>query len=338
VEDWASDYSIPLGLTSSVTVFSNRQIIVFLLKSDVVKVTLWWDGSDMAAQTSYAYMPGPFSDNPQGGTLNNGKLNMQFSSDFNVTSTVGSSTSRTSFMLINKTKSSYGASLAYVIYNGVVRDIVQQEAEWNNYVRVNKNCANLYANIVLTLPAGTSYFTYQLKLMFIDSTAHPRTITDLVPLQLYSSPSSLLVQTEFGTMGSIPVVVNGTGTFSDYGGGTAHHWSQIINNSTGTGAGIMFTEASNQQLYFFDSKGSIPGATGALKVNSTTRTIELAPVTSLHQVSGYNTPSGEEVTWYGAVATFDANAIPIYELNGGAPVGLWMLVEVMPRATVTGES
>ena len=35
IEDWASNYQIPLGLTSNTTVFGNRQMIVFLLKSQV---------------------------------------------------------------------------------------------------------------------------------------------------------------------------------------------------------------------------------------------------------------------------------------------------------------
>ena len=81
-------------------------------------------------------------------------------------------------MRINNEASTYGAGLAYVIYNGPVRDIVQQEAEWNGGA---VNCPNIYANIVLTLPANVTYFTYQLRLMFINST-QPRTITDLCPL------------------------------------------------------------------------------------------------------------------------------------------------------------
>ncbi len=55
IEDWASKYQIPLGLTSNSTVFGNRQMIVFLLTSKVTDFTVWWDGSDVAAQTPLAF-------------------------------------------------------------------------------------------------------------------------------------------------------------------------------------------------------------------------------------------------------------------------------------------
>jgi hypothetical protein len=335
VEDWAADYSIPLGLTSSVTIVSNRQMVVFILTSEVVEVTLWWDGRDTATQTPLAYTNTIFTqDNPNNGFLSNGILSLAIGSEFRVTSTKGSSSSVSTFMRINNEDSIYGAGEAIVIHHGIVRDVVQQEAEWEGGA---DGCPNIYANIVLTLPAGASYYTYQLKLMFIDSSTQTRTITDLVPLQLSTSPSSPIAQTENGTIGSTPRVANGTGTFRDYSGSgsTKHQWSQIMNNVTGVGAGIMFTTLANQQLYFFDSIAG--GSTGALNVSSTARTIELAPVTSLHAVSNYNTPSGAEVTWYGAVATFDGSTSPIYDFNNGSPLGLWMLIENLPMATVTAE-
>ena len=33
-------------------------------------------------------------------------------------------------MRINQENSTYGAGVAYVIHHGIVRDVVQQEAEW----------------------------------------------------------------------------------------------------------------------------------------------------------------------------------------------------------------
>ena len=105
-------------------------------------------------------------------------------------------------MRINTENSTYGAGLAYVIHNGIVRDIVQQEAEWGtggSGVGGADNCPNVYANIVLTLPANATYYTYQLRLMFINST-QPRTITDLCPIELTTSLSSLQLQTENGTV------------------------------------------------------------------------------------------------------------------------------------------
>jgi hypothetical protein len=336
VEDWASSYRIPLGMSSNETVFSNRQMIVFLMNTDVTEVTLWWNGSDIATQTPLAYTNTRFNDNIGSRTLNNGKMTLNFGSDFNpVTSTVGGVTTTANFMRINNEDSVYGAGLAYVIYNGVVRDIVQQEAEWSGGA---DGCPNLYANTVLTLPAGTSYYTYQLRLMFINSTGHSRTITDICPIRLSSSVSNL-AQTENGTLGTSPVVVNGTGLFYNYapaGNWTAHHWSQLINTATGAGSGIMFTDTQNQELYFFDTAGASHGATGALNVSSSARTIELAPVSPLHSVTSYTTPSGEDVTWQGAVVTFDGNTTPVYKRNAdNSQSGLWILVEYQPRITVT---
>ena len=328
MEDWASEYRVPLGLTSDYTVFSNRQMLVFLLNRDVSEFTLWWDGSDLATQTPYSYTPGSFSDNPSGGTLNNGKLELHFGSGFTVTSTFGSTISTANFMRINGYASNYGAGLAYVIYNAPVRDIVQQEAEWGSSHLAN-SCPNIYANMVLTLPAGTSYFTYQLRLMFLNS-QRDRTITDLSPIQLSSSITTL--QTENGTINNIAV---GTGSFSnnDYPSGwTAHHWSQF-NGTNSAGTGIMFTDVANQRLYAFDAVAG--SSTGALKTSTSSRTIELAPI-ALHQVSPFR--DALDVTWHGAVATFDASATPIYKLNeAGKPIGLWILVEFQPEITVTAE-
>jgi hypothetical protein len=333
IEDWASEYRIPLGLTNNATVFSNRQMIVFLINVNVSKVTVWWNGSDTATQTPNAYTNIYFTEDDQDNSrLTNGKLTLQFGSSFTVTSTVGSASSIANFMRINSEASTYGAGLAYVIHHGVVRDIVQQEAEWGTDMGGGGayNCPNVYANIVLTLPAKATYYTYQLRLMFIDST-QLRNITDLCPMKLTTSIDQL--QTENGTVKGIPIVANGTGSFYNFTSGTwtAHHWSQFISGSQG--AGIMFTNATNQQLYVFDSMP--PGtSTGALKTNNSTKTIELLPVT-LRQVQF---TYALDVTWHGAIATFDSSATPIYTLQGTAPTGLWLLVEYQPTITVTSEN
>jgi hypothetical protein len=330
VEDWASEYRIPLGLTNNATVFSNRQMIVFLVNVNVSKVTVWWDGSDMATQTPKAYTNIYFTgDDQDHNRLTNGKLSLEFGGSFTVTSTVGSVSSTANFMRINSEASTYGSGLAYVIHHGVVRDVVHQEAEWGTDMGGGGayNCPNVYASIVLTLPANATYYTYQLRLMFINST-QPRTITDLCPIKLTTSIDQL--QTENGTVNGIPIVANGTGNFSS--SVWAHHWSQFMSGAQG--AGIMFTNASNQQLYVFDSTS--PGTpTGALKTNSSSQTIELSPVT-LRQVSAFT--SALDVTWHGAVATFNSATTPMYTLQGTAPTGLWLLVEYPPKITVASES
>jgi hypothetical protein len=235
-------------------------------------------------------------------------------------------------MRINGETSDYGSSLACVIHHGIVRDVVQQEAEWDTEMGGGGayNCPNVYANIVLTLPATATYYTYQLRLMFIDST-QPRNITDLCPIKLTTSIDQL--QTENGTVNGIPIVTNGTGSFYNFTSGawTAHHWSQFISGTQG--AGIMFTNATNQQLYVFDSIAG--NSVGALKVDNSTKTIELLPVARYSADFNY----ALDVTWHGAVATFDSAATtPIYTMQGTAPTGLWLLVEYQPKITVTSES
>lgn len=331
IEDWASEYRIPLGLTNNATVFNNRQMIVFLVNVTVSKVTVWWNGSDTAIQTPNAYTNIYFTGDDQGNSrLTNGKLALQFGGSFTVTSTIGSVSSTANFMRINNEASTYGSGLAYVIHHGVVRDVVRQEAEWGTSgsgIGGADGCPNVYANIVLTLPAKATYYTYQLRLMFVDST-QLRNITDLCPIKLTSSIDQL--QTENGTVNGIPIVTNGTGNFSS--SIWAHHWSQFISGTQG--AGIMFTNASNQQLYVFDPIP--PGTpTGLIKTNNSTKTIELLPAT-LRQIQF---KYALDVTWHGAVATFDTNATtPMYTMQGTAPTGLWLLVEYPPKITVSSES
>jgi hypothetical protein len=336
IEDWASNYQIPLGLTSNTTVFSNRQMIVFLLNSKVTDFTVWWDGSDAAAQTPLAYTNRYFTnDNTGASTLTNGNVTLQFGS-FNVKSTVvGTTTSSTAtFMRINQENSTYGAGLSYVIHHGIVRDIVQQEAEWGtggSGIGGADGCPNLYANIVLKLPANSTYYTYQLRIMFINST-QARSITDLSPIQLTTSLSSPQLQTENGTLAGFPTLQNGTGTFlnATSGSWTAHHFSQFLSD-TGKGAGIMFTDIANQKLYAFDSfSGS--SSKGALKASS--GLLELLPVSSSLVQFTY----AYDITWQGAVATFDSTT-PICSLyDGTTPAGLWILAEYPPTLTVIAKS
>ena len=85
----------------------------------------------------------------------------------------------------------------------------------------------------------------------------------------------------------------------------------------------MFTDEANKMLYTFDTSTI---KTGALKVG--TQTIELCPITS-----SVSFTYAKDVTWYGAVVTFDGTT-PIY----GDGSGLWITVEHPPTITVTTES
>jgi hypothetical protein len=326
VEDWASNYRIPLGLANNASVFCSRTMLVFLVNSNVSKVTIWWNGSDTATQTPYAFVNRYFTgDDPNNDLLTNGILRLQFGSGFTVTSTVGSRSATANYMRINNDASEYGSSLAYAITWGVVRDVIHQEAEWSNGAT---NCPNLYAHIVLTLPANVTYYTYQLRLMFVDS-SQARTITNLCPIRLTGLSGTAM--TENGTASGYPLVTNGTGTFYNSSSSlSAHHWSQFWSSGS-KGAGIMFTDSANQMLYFFDSIAA--GKTGALKPDTSQGRIELLPVT-LTQV-GFT--YALDVIWYGAVVTFDGTT-PIYKQQGGNTSGLWIIVESPPTVAVITET
>ena len=336
IEDWASNYRNPLGMANNASLFCSRNMIVFLVNSHVSKFTIWWNGSDDAVQPSLAYENIYFDDDTTGaGKLDNGILQLTLpfgNSNYDILSTVGGVTSRTKLMRFNTDEyPTYGSNLAYIIYNGVVRDIIHQEAEWGGGI-TGPDCPNVYSQIVITLPAKVTYYTYQLRLMFINS-EQQRTITDLCPIRVSTSYST--IQTEDGMSGDYPNVVTGSGTFynNTAGGWTPHHWSQISYDTSNTrGAGIMFTDSANRQLYRFDSISG--GASGALKTNTNVnpRTIELLPVTSGHQAQ-FTYPL--DVTWHGAVITFD-NLTPIYKTSNES--GLWILVEYPPIVTVTAES
>jgi hypothetical protein len=225
-------------------------------------------------------------------------------------------------MRINGAWSGYGSMPTYVIFNGTVRDIIHQEAEFGGGVT---NCPNFYTDIVLTLPANVNYYTYQLRIMFINST-QPRTITNLCPVRL-SVPTGQ-PQTENDVSSGYPTVSSAIGLYYNKSASeSTHHWSQFINGTKG--AGIMFTDAGNQQLYVFDSLAG--NSTGALSVtNSTGNLIELQPVSNMKSVSFTN---ALDVVWTGAIATFDGTD-PIYN-NGVSVAELWKSVESLPIITVS---
>ena len=333
VEDWASNYMVPLGLASNESIFSNNNMLVFLVNNEVSEVTLWWDGNDTAIQTSYAWENRYFTDSvPDRYTalLSNGILSLSVRRvgsplRFVVTSTVGGSTSTAEFLRINKEEPVFWAETAYVIINGVVRDIIQQEPEYSGGVQ-DPDCPNFYTQIVLTLPANATYYTYSLRTIFVDSANKSRTVEDLSVVQLSGLSGSPM--TENGTIAIYPNPSNSTGAFSDCSPtGWDHHWSQFV-SETNTGAGVMFTDSGNEQLYAFDSVAG--NKTGALVVydGGGSKSIEVNPV----ELNPVSFDTARDLTWYGAVVTFSNESI----YHGGDDVGLWVMVEHPPAVVLDG--
>jgi hypothetical protein len=247
------------------------------------------------------------------------RLVIEVDSGFTISSTVGSSVAQADFLRINGEDPVYGADPSYVVYNGSVRGIVQQEAEWGGGI---SGCPNLYAQIVLTLPANTTYYTYIIRPIFVDS-LQSRTITELNALHLTVSNGQQL--TENGTLGGVPNTSNVTGLFYNLSSSTgwAHHWSEFISGTTG--AGIMFPDSDNQKLYHFDDIAT--NKTGALKVTSSGRTIEFNPV----EMESASFQTALDISWHGAIVNFDGTD-QIYPESGY--IGLWVMVEYPPTVTI----
>jgi len=317
VENWASSYQIPLGLAGNNSLLNNNRMLVFLVNNAISEVTLWWDGNDRATQTSYAYENIYFNDNPSSGILRNGFLRLDINNFYVVSRVLGNSTSyRADFLRVNDELPTYGAQPAYVIYNGVVRDIIQQEPEYSGGVA---GSPNFYSQVFLTLPANTPYYTYAARTIFVNS-SQSRIVSDLSAIQISGLSGTPL--TEDGTDGVYPETSSSTVLFYDGSPtGWDHHWSQV--SSGNSGAGLMFTDLYNQKLYTFDS--IVDDKTGALNV--TASRIEFNPVEQI-SVSPFKNPL--DVTWYGAVVTF--NGEPIYPSSGSN--GLWVMVEYPPSVTV----
>ena len=320
VENWASSYRIPLGLAGNESLLNNNNMLVFLVNNAISEVTLWWDGNDAATQTSYAWENVYFNDNPSSGILRNGFLRLDIitnNGNFYVESRVlGNSTSyRADFIRINDKLPTYGAQPAYVIYNGVVRDIIQQEPEYKDGVA---DSPNFYSQVFLTLPANAPYYTYAARTIFLNS-SQSRSVSDLSAIQISGLSGTPL--TEDGTDGVYPETSSSPGLFYDGSPtGWDHHWSQI--SSGNAGAGVMFTDGDNQNLYVFDTSSK----RGALNIQS--NLIEVNPVDSALSPVSFTT--SRDLVWYGAVVTF--NGEPIYPSSGYT--GLWVMVEYPPSVAV----
>jgi hypothetical protein len=344
VEDWGSNYRVPLGLSTNASVFSNKNMLVFLLTqnqmNNVTNFRIWWDGRDSAVQTSYATTNRYFQqDNWQNGTLRNGKLTLRISGSFVINSTVGTSSVSAQFMRVNSQGANYGSGQSYVIHHGIVRDIVQQEAEWTNGIT---NSPNLYSQLVVMLPANATYYTYALRTIFINS-SQSRTVSDLSIIRL----SMLCAKTKWGSGYGQTLAENGTNAgfpttviianmtqpfynFSSTQTGWMHHWSEYIKNNNG--GGIMFTNTSNVKLYTFDKIAA--AKTGALDVSDSTQSTNKNVVIGVNPVERFSASFQYplDVTWYGAVANFDGTD-PIYRSSDQR--GLWVIVENPPIISIS---
>ncbi len=331
VEDWASDYMVPLGLSSNDTLFSDTNMLVFMVDNEVSEVTLWWNGNDTATPSSFAWQnnfSGDVSDTYDI-TLSNGNidLNVQISGGaLTVGSTSGFTSSDAEFLRINGEHPTFGAGTSVVIADGSVRTILQQEPEYSGGAT---NCPNFYAQLYFTLPLNTNYYTYTSRLLFVESSPSlGRILTNLNVVEVDASTGNAL--TENGTSSGYPVPDGSTGSYYDQSPSTRdHHWSEFISGSSGTG--VMFRDVDSN-LYNFDN--IIGSDTGAIVVEQTgypsfNRIIEVNPV----DLDSVDFDNSLDTVWTGAVVTFSGE--PIHPTSGN--MGLWVMVENPPTVSMEEE-
>jgi hypothetical protein len=335
VEDWGSSYQVPFGMTSNTTIFNENCMIVFLINHDVTKATLWWDGSDEAIQTPYAYKNVYFTnDDPTGKKLDNGKITLDlshFSGDNGyVRSTTKTSiiTSDTTFLRINSETPTYGSDPSYTIHHGVVRDIIQQEPEWSGGVA---SSPDFYGHVVLTLPANTNYYTYKARVIYVPTT-RTRDLSELSAIQVKAPTGNYSQRTEDGTQAGKPLTSPSTLL---YDGGIAHQhqWSEYIGTDN-KGAGLIMRSSFNERLYTFDE--AVGQHTGSISIDTTNKIIELNPI-DIERFAYNEFHQGVDVSWIGAIINFGSgNAVDsIYPPPSGGDIGLWILVEYPPIVSIS---
>lgn len=240
--------------------------------------------------------------------------------------------STTEFLRINGRTPTYGSTLSYTIHHGVVRDIVQQEAEWSSGIT---DCPDLYSHIVITLPANSNYYTFSVRTIFLPSD-QDRDISDLSVIQLSVDRGQALTENGMNNGFPSPSTSPPT-TFYDGGTAWAHHWSEYI-DANNRGSGLMFRNFTNTRLYAFDSFAG--DTTGAIELFPGAREIEMNPVERFpindFQVS-------YDISWHGAVVIFGsgnpADTIFPYEEDFDYETdtlyqGLWILVEETPSVSL----
>ncbi len=337
VEDWGSNYQVPFGMTSNSTIFNENCMIVFLINHNVTKATLWWDGSDNAVQTQYAYRNVYFTgDDTAGNKLDNGKIILDLSNFSGNNGYVKSTTktspvdSSTTFLRVNSQYPTYGSKLSYTIHHGVVRDVIQQEPEWSGGVA---SSPDFYGHVVLTIPANTNYYTFRARIIYVP-TNQTRNLSDLSVIQIKAPTVSGTFNqlTEDGLLSGVPKTSGGT---LFYDGGTAHQhqWSEYISASN-RGIGVIMRSYYNDALYFFDDV--IGQHTGAISIDTTNKKIELDPIATARAFPVNGFKQSADVTWVGAIVHFSSGVAgdTIYPTTGGN-IGLWVLVEYPPTVSIS---
>jgi len=164
-----------------------------------------------------------------------------------------------------------------------------------------------------------------------------RDITELSTIQLYADRGQAL--TEDGISASKPIPsTSPPNMFYDGGSAWSHHWSEFI-DANNKGAGIMFRNVTNKNLYAFDDMAG--NKTGAFEIFTSSQKIEFNPI-ARYSIDDFQ--DAYDIAWHGAVVTMGSGlpteTIFPYEVSyfyneADLYLGLWILVEHPPTVTVT---
>ncbi|PSO09456.1 hypothetical protein B9Q04_00255 [Candidatus Marsarchaeota G2 archaeon BE_D] len=338
VEDWASDYTVPLGLAGNETLFSSFQMVAALVAPSKTKsLTVYWEGLDSWNQTPYAipctqqsrqYFTAKQSCT-SGSTIMNGALSIDTSklqgNQVQLLVSVGGKTFTVSFVRADGQTSMNNGGISYTLVPGVVRDIIQVEPE--NFAGFN-NAYSVYFQLVLLIPADTNYIEVFQRAFFVNVPSNTqRNVNDLMLNSIQVNGGSIFIQNSPNSASQQWSEVQlGTQVFDQYNqttqnkkqaivGGQYHLWGMICSAlaspqqqssdpcspSKGFTVGFIMAQSQLQSLYGFTNSVGQCGGGVLASASSTTNVLEIDPVLAPTCSQGIGFDGSYTISWWGAL-------------------------------------
>jgi hypothetical protein len=198
VEDWASNYTVPLGLAGNLTLFSDFQMVVVEAYTNTQTITISWNGLDSTNQTPYS-IPGTVASGryftvPGSNTFANSNIKVQMNTGgsvyIQVSTMSGSNLGSVYFIRADKVNSTAYGNYTETLIPGVVRDILQVEPENSGGFG---QAYDTYFQVVVLIPARTNWVQTFQRVFFVNdsSLVYPRGVSDLMLAKLIPAKSSL---------------------------------------------------------------------------------------------------------------------------------------------------
>src|SRR5579875_708680 len=359
IEDWASNYTVPLGLAGNETLFSSYQLIAALIApSKTQSLTIYWNGLDSWNQTPYAI---PCTQQSRqyftvkqsctsGSTITNGVLSINTANlqgnQVQLSVSVGSKTFTVSFVRADEQTSTNEGGYSFTLVPGVVRDIIQVEPENSN--GFNK-AYSVYFQLVLLIPADTNYIEVFQRAFFVNVPSNTqRNVNDLMLNSIQINQGSIFIQNSQTSTNQLWSQVQlGTQVFDQYNqttqnqvGGQYHLWGMICSAldgsqpkqnsdpcspSNGFVVGFIMSQSQLQSLYGFTNYVKQCGG-GVLATASSTSVLEIDPVLAPTCTNGIQFDGSYTISWWGALWFSYQSSMDPYTMS--------QLVETPPTVSV----